>query len=391
MIVGAKGVVDTIGNELVQFGPGFSVGPAEHSSPRPHQSRPGTPATPISPSRMTIDGSSLRALSSLLVGATTVDRGNEWTPRKNCGRHDSTKLRDRGKRDGFKRIRPTTADTEQCSRGPEPWPYPAETLTGRSGRSSRPSTAGLGPKQVSRKRRGPGRVATPGPGVYDTVEDEQADGQIFSGKKDPVVAENIEDSLGRARRPHLDDRNKNQGDIIRNPPETSKVADQLCSLEARGTLKHVGRQGKEEKVKRQRDQVALLNKDEPTGNVSSEGALAMDARDNPLVWSDGSACFPASAVTDENSGGYSLSVADGLVDQVSPKRSFSTLDTERYRGSLSKDATDILRSHLESRNKSPTNTNSYFSSSRAAIPTDARALISPAPPPTPPGQVRPTE
>lgn len=398
VIVGAKDVVDTVGNELVQFGPGFSIGPAEHSSPRPHQSRPRTPATPLYPARMTIDGSSLKAWRSLLVGATTVDRdrGNEWSPRKNCrGHRDGSSPRGDGKREGFKRIRPTTADTDQCSKGPEPWPYTAESLTGRSGRSSRPSTAGLGPKQAFGKRRGPGIATASALGVNEARGDEQADGRKNGGKKDPAVAEVVQlssdDSLGRSRCPHLNDGSNDNGGTARNPPDTSKLSHQLCPLEARGTLKPVGGQGEEENGERPRGQVVLLNEDELIGSGSIGGALVMGAQDNPSVWSDSSACFAASVVTKENSGAYSPLVADSSVEEGSAKRSFSTLDTERYRGSLSKDATDILRSHLESRTKAPSNANSCFSDSRTALPTDTTVLVSPAPPPTPPGQVRLTD
>lgn len=393
MIVGAKDVVDTVGNELVQFGPGFYIRPSEGSSPRLDQSRPITPATPIPPSCMTIDGSSLRAWDSLLVRANTVDRGNEWSPRKINGRCDGTSPRGAGIRGGVKRIRPTTADTEQFSRGPEPWPYSAETLTGRSGRSSRPSTADLGPKPAFRKRRGPGSVAASALGVHNTVEDEQADGRNIGGKKDPEMAEVVElriDSLGQARCPHLNDRRDNVGDTVQNPPETSKIAHQLCPLEARGTLKPFDGQGEEEKWERPRDQGALQNKIGLSGSDSNE-ALTLDARDNLSVWSGGSECFNASGISNENSGVESPSVEEGSVEQVSAKRSSSTLNTQRYRGSLSKDATDILRSHLESRNKPPSNVNSYFSDSRTAILRSSTALISPAPPPTAPGQVTLTE
>lgn len=400
VIVGAKDVVDSVGNELVQFGPGFSIGPAEHSSPRPHQSRPRTPATPLSPARMTIDGSSLKAWSSLLVGATTVDRDceNEWSPRKNrCGHRDGSSPRHDDKREGFKRIRPTTADTDQCSRGPEPWPYTAESLTGRSGRSSRPSTAGLGPKPAFRKRRGPGIAAASALGVHEVGGNEQADGRKNGVKKDPaavsgVVGLSTDDSLGRGRCPRPGDGSSDHGDAVRNPPKASKPSQPLLPLKARGTSKPDGGQGEEDKGEKPRGQVVLLNKDEVTGSGSIGGELAMDAQDNPSVWSDGSACFAASVIMNENSGAYSPLVADSSAEQVSAKRSFSTLDTERYRGSLSKDATDILRSHLESRSKAPSNANSCFSDSRTA-PTDATALVSPAPPPTPtpPGQVRLTE
>lgn len=379
VVLGAKDVVDTIGSELVQYG-GFSVGPAELSSPtsinRPHHSRPPSPA---SPSRMTIDGSALlRGRSSLLVEARSVV--NRWPGRKTCAPGDFASPRDESSNTwkGRKRIRSATTDRAQSSGGPEPWPYPAEALTGCS---SRPSTS------ASAIRGGAGGLAAAAPRGDNS--------NAHRGREDPgrpVDGENTpENGVGG-----IQDQN------TQRPADTTNEVGQLGLLGAQDNSSPAQEDGqagcRNEMAEKLEGELALMNEDHPKGSSRVDAAWA-NAKDYPSVWSDadGSACF-ASGGTNNNNHDNSVvcdsSVADDSAEQVAGKRSFSTLDTERYRGSLSKDATNILRSHLELRNKPPNTSTSCVSDSSNATgtegtETEGTTLMSPAPPPTPPGQVRP--
>ena len=84
------------------------------------------------------------------------------------------------------------------------------------------------------------------------------------------------------------------------------------------------------------------------------------------------------------------SLSDGSMEQMASKRSFSSHETERYGGNLSKDATDILRSHLEL--KSKLSDDKVGAIGDASVPDSdlmqggTAALMSPVPPPTPSDQ-----
>lgn len=379
VVVGAKDLVDTVGSELVQFA-GFSIGPAELSSPtsinRTHHLRPRTPS-PVSPSRMTIDGSALlRGRSSLLVEARSAV--NQWSGRKTCASDDFSSPRDESNAwKGRKRVRSATTDRAHSSGGPGPWPYPAETLTGRS---SRPSTSAS-----TKNRGGSGGVAAAAAlRVHNGGGSEQPRDRPSGGREDPArpVSQDNATKHGTA-----DSRDQNIQSQIPTCTGTANIADQerdFPGVGAQGISCSVQKEGqadcRNETAERIEGQVApLLSEHEPNGGGRVDGAWAKDFP-CPSVWSDGSTCFVASVSTNDDS-----------AEQVAGKRSFSTLDTERYQGSLSKDATNILRSHLESRHKPPSNNTSCASDSRNAMATEGTALMSPAPPPTPPGQVRPAE
>ncbi len=375
VLVGAKKVVDTVGSDLVQFA-GFSIGPAEYYSPRrglgsPHHPRP---SSPISPSRMTIDGSSLlRRGRGLLVEPRAV---NQWSRRKKICAQDDLAM----SRDARKRIRPTTADRAQSGGGPEPWPYAAEVLTGRS--SSRPGTAAQGPMLAPRTRgESPGGAEAIATRLGDDGDKEQAgSGATGCGEEGPAaVAEaarvqadgsppvdggdHAAMAHGTAEN-HGDDPQKSSGDL--------SCTHQLDSV----PLSSGGKGTVDTRNERIEDDLALLHEDELNGSGRLGGAWA---KDTPSFWSEDSARLVASVTTNDNP-----SVGQDSFDRASGKRSFSSLGTERYRESLSKDATNILRSHLGSRNDA----NSCFSVSHYEAATDATVLVSPVPPPAPSGQVR---
>lgn len=404
VLVGAKDVVDTVGSELVQYA-GFSVGPAELSSPtsvgRSFLSRP---PSPVSPSRMTIDGSALlRGRGSLLVEARSA--GNQWSGRKPCAPGDFASPRDESNVwKGRKRIRSPTLGRAQSSGGPEPWPYPAEALTARS---SRPSTS------ASTKRKGPGGVSAAALlRVNDGENCAQPCAKPLGGKVDKARPETGDNVAKHDVSSDGDQTPRN----TQGPAETASapVADHPGFLGAQENSRPVqeetqaGCRDEEAETTEAELVVPLPSEDRPSGTCDGRiggGAWARD-KDYPSVWSDSdsdvvgngsSACFVAAAGTHDMENDSSVicdstvSVAnDGSAEQVAGKRSFSTLDSERYRGSLlSKDATNILRSHLESRSKPPGSCNSFVPDGRNAMATEGSVMMSPAPPPSPPGQVRP--
>eukprot|EP00752_Nemacystus_decipiens_P012681 g11234.t1 len=380
VIVGAKDVVDTVGSELVQYA-GFSVGPAEVSSPTSvnKSSFLSRPLFPVSPSRMTIDGSALlRGRSSLLVEARSV--GDKWSRQKTCGTPgDFVTPRDESKAlKGRKRIRSATADRAQSAGGPEPWPYPAEALTGRS---SRPGTS------ASTKRRGLGGAAAASPRVNGCGEDyyycARSGGTPLDGKEDPSRPE-TRDAVAKHGVGGGRDYNTQGPTCTDTDSSPTTVADQ-CGFKGAHENSHWSQSVQETQAgcqdetgerrdgePKQRQMPPSEDRDQPGERRSGSGRRFDGAwakyndRDVPSVWSDSesdaggggnsSMCFIAPVGAQDGSDndssvvcGSSVSVAnddDGSAEQVAGKRSFSTLDTERYRGSLSKDATNILRSDI---------------------------------------------
>lgn len=162
----------------------------------------------------------------------------------------------------------------------------------------------------------------------------------------------------------------NHSDDLQKPSDDSSCPHQLGSV----PFSSGGKGTADSWNERIDDELALLHEDELNGSGRLGGAWA---KDTPSVWSEDSARLVVSVTTNDNP-----SIGQDSFDRVSGKRSFSSLGTERYRESLSKDATNILRSHLGSRN------NSCFSGSRYEAATDATALVSPAPPPAPSGQIK---
>lgn len=391
VVIGAPDVVDTVGSELVQFGPGFSVGPAEHYSPRrctltPDPSRPRTPTTPISPSRMTIDGSTLWGQSSLLVEPRAGDRQNQ---------RPGLKIRPQGEdictydMEGNKRVRPTTADRIQSSAGPEPWPFPRDKLTERS---SRPSTTAQGQETTSWNRGDLGDDVSAVPYASECGDDGRTLGRDDAEGAAAVTEDQQTQSASQRSTPrvhHLDNMSNTSehGPVNtphargQTPTEKAKLADPRGPLEIQ-TSRSVekGRRAgcRNQRVDRSQEEVELRNEDELTDGGRVGEAWAVDGKDDPSVWSgDGSGGILASVTTNDSSAVCSSSIGDDVsVEHVSAQRSCSTLDTGLYRGILSKDATDILRSHLESKNKPPVNTEACSSTSCDALGGDASSLIS---------------
>ena len=118
-------------------------------------------------------------------------------------------------------------------------------------------------------------------------------------------------------------------------------------------------------------------------------ALASSGGDSS-VWNDDNTCCTMLSATTFEKASCNSSLSDVSLEQLASKRSFSSHDTERYGGNLSKDATDILRSHLESESKlSDTDNidmNAPFPDSHDGVQRETAALMSPVPPPTPSAQ-----
>lgn len=406
VLFGATDVADTVGSALVQYGPGFSIGPAESLSPRRRWSnrsdhrRPRTPSSPSSPSHMTIDGSFLRDRNSLLVEPCAVDQGKHW-PQRKVYAPDWTSPRDGDGNRGHKRIRPAT-DRVQSPGEPEPWPCATEELTGRS---SRPSTANAAPQSLSANRANcpadNGMAA--GPHVRDEGDQEQARDRDHGAKEDAAAAAAMGGACGGQQAgtfplsPHLNDsggaRTDSCGKEDKNDQSrcgTSMVEGALDISLAKVPCdrnQEVGAMDfRDERSARLPGEV--IDEDDASDSVRLGEAWAIDANDNPSVWSNCSARLLASVATNDSSAVYNSSVGEGSADLASAKRSFSTLDAERYRGSLSKDANEILRSHLRSRNELPGQATYSFSDSHHEVANEATAILTPAPPPPSTGQVR---
>ncbi|CAM9390608.1 unnamed protein product [Ectocarpus fasciculatus] len=393
VVIGAPDVVDTVGSELVQFGPGFSIGPAEHYSPRrctltPDRPRPRTPTTPISPSRMTIDGSTLWGRSSLLVEPRAVDRQNQRQGLKIRPPSEDLYTYDM---EGHKRVRPTTADGIQASAGPEPWPFPCDKLTGRS---SRPGTTAQEQETASWNRGDPGDGVSAVPHASDCGDD----GRTLSRDDAATTAEAGADQQTQSTsqlstpRVHCLDNKSNasehgavntSGARDQTPTEEATLADPRGPLGVQASCSSVGKRriedSRSERIDKRQEELELHNEDELMDGERIGEAWAVDGRDDPSVWSgDGSVRMLASVTTIDNSAVCSSQIGDDdvSVEHVSAQRSSSTLDTGIYRGILSKDATDILRSHLESKNKPPGDDEACFSVSCDSLAGGASSLIS---------------
>ncbi|CAM9578777.1 unnamed protein product [Scytosiphon promiscuus] len=399
VVFGATEVVNTVGSALVQYGPGFSIGPASHFLPRRRWSdrsdhrRPRTPASPTSTSHVTIDGSALRDRNSLLVERRAVERGSQW-PHRPVYAPDWTAPQHVDVSEGHTRFRPLT-NRAQSPGEPEPWPSVVEELTGRS---SRPSTATAGLQSLSptgvQCLTSEGREGSMGLNVSDEADEGQAYDRVF-GLKEEITAAAIGTGGGATRQqtdtvcqsaqsPHHDDSDtpsdpcavKDKND--RTPSVMSKIEVALDSPGAK-VPKVRNQEERELDVRDEKSNGSLgtrvLDEDLLSDGVRVEEAWAIDNKDNPSVWSCCSAHILASVATNNSSAVFNSSVGEGSVEPLSAKRSFSTLDAERYRESLSRDANEILRSHLKSRNEPSSETNSIFSNSRQVVTSAATALL----------------
>ncbi|CAN0073464.1 unnamed protein product [Ectocarpus sp. 12 AP-2014] len=374
VVIGAPDVVDTVGSELVQFGPGFSIGPAEHYSPRrrtltPDRPRPRTPTTPISPSRMTIDGSTLLGRSSLLVEPRAVDRQNQ-RPGLKIRPPSEDNIYYTYDMEGHKGVRPTTADRNQASAGPEPWPFPCDKLTGRS---SRPSSTAQAQETASWNKGDPGDDVSAVPHASICGHDGRTFGRDDEAATAAAGADRQTQSasqLSTPRVPNVDnEKNTSENGGVNTPDARGQTPTEKPKLMIEDC--------RNERVGRSQE-AELRNEDEILDEGRIGEAWAVDGKDDPSVWSgDGSGGILASVTTKDNSAVCSSSIRDDVsVEHVSAQRSCSTLDTGLYRGILSKDATDILRSHLESKNKPPGNAEACFSASCDALAGDTSSLIS---------------
>ncbi|CAM9091414.1 unnamed protein product [Ectocarpus sp. 4 AP-2014] len=375
VVIGAPDVVDTVGSELVQFGPGFSIGPAEHYSPRrciltPDRSRLRTPTTPISPSRMIIDGSTLLGRGSLLVEPRAVDRQNQ-RPGLKIRPPSEDNIYYTYDMEGHKGVRPTTADRNQASAGPEPWPFPCDRLTGRS---SRPSTMAQVRETASWNRGDPGDDVSAVPHASDCGHDGRTLGRDDEAATAAAGADQQTQSasqLSTPRVPHVDnEKNTSENGGVNTPDARGQTPTEKLKLRIEDC--------RNERVGRSQEEVELRIEDELLDGGRTEEAWMVDGKDDPSIWSaGGSGGMVASVTTKDDSAVCSSSIGDDVsVEHVSAQRSCSTLNTGLYRGILSKDATDILRSHLESKNKPPGNAEACFSASCDALAGDTTSLIS---------------
>ncbi|CAM9595562.1 unnamed protein product, partial [Ectocarpus sp. 8 AP-2014] len=266
---------------------------------------------------------------------------------------------------------PTTADRNQASAGPEPWPFPCDKLTERS---SRPGTTAQVQETASWRRGDPGDDVFAVPHASDCGHDGRTLGRDDEAETAAAGADQQTQSASQLSTPrvhHVDNENNtSEHGAVNTPDAGGQTPTEKPKLRIEDC--------RNERAGRSQEEVELGNEDELLDGGKIGEAWAVDGKDDPSVWSgDSSGGILASVTTNDNSAVCSSLIRDGIsVEHVSAQRSSSTLDTGLYRGILSKDATDILRFHLESKKKPPGNAEACFSASCDALAGDTSSLIS---------------
>lgn len=353
VVLGSKDVTDTAGNDLVQFGPAFTCGPTERTT-TPVSTGSITlsrPTTPISPTRTTLDGTLLSGKSLLLPPRGDRDGGSEWPQRKlPCSPDHAT--HNRGSQ---KQARPKTADRViTAGGGPEPWISETYTVDRHCGASSRANTPN---HEVSASRQGDGVVVV-------------AKGQIAGSQQAdqrPEAPDPIKSKSRATDRASGVGKKRQEQEHFPSPPATGD------GTRHAGTPRKGTAEGKEtrgvpaaSKLTRQVDSgqipmVLLVGEDGGSiGDLlektvqASHGSRKSGERadvDNSMSSLCGisSAC-PLDSVASMSAATCGPSVSDASsTEAVSKRRSYSSLDTDRYCGALSSNANEIVRSHIEDR------------------------------------------
>ena len=412
VVVGADAVADPAGSELVQFGPGFPCSQPEHVQPTARLLPWACGSTPLTPVCATIHDC---AVDKGGVFADRKELEEPWSSR--AGSAGEARPQDRGRNgpDGRKIIigdRPVTthrtADrSRQSSRaGPEAGPLPRPTeITERL-----PSD--LCAARRTRDPDGSGRVE----GIDGSIRrTESVHGEAGGPCVDGTETANL--IVAREHDGDDDDRvifvKEDAGAAgVSIPPEeghAKPTAQADVAGEGRGQSA-----GEPPRLSIQVDSVKMTGSNISEDDTSIDGAdgqgegrhhlldercarvgqaLASSEGDSS-VWNDESACSMLSVTTLEKVS-CSSSLSGGSKEELASKRSFSSHQTERYGGNLSKDATDILRSHLESGSKLSDDNMGSMVDTMADTPVldsgdvmqgETAALISPVPPPTPSDQ-----
>lgn len=398
VVVGAEVIAKAVRNDMIQFDPKFPCDAKEYVSPGRRLGSPSKPS-PILPTRMTIDGSSLVSLDQKLVVTSIDERENPWQQPMIENLHPvNLRTCSSGiyRQEGRKRNRAILADANcSCTRACpleavnrnslKPRARPRKTIDKSS---STPCIGGGGKDSLSGGGAGEKELKC----AHDSRGD-QAD--IFAKSEGRVSERRIHDKENTGDQPegqpgilqgsNLGEISKNLGD---DEKQGKKRSEELMVLSCEfSSTQHsrdtsINNSSQADQVERGRVDLALM--DDASERV---GEAWETSADNSISWQGESADSIASGntlgemQTSPKPVGYS-------VKYVSGKQSISTIDTECYVGHLSKNATNIVRCHFESQGTSVENIDSCFSGSRDILAADSSALISPAPPPAPSEQVR---
>lgn len=345
--MGAESACEIAGNELVQFGPAVCCGPTERLSPaaaKPRLSRPNTPLSSIS---KTINGSFLkgRIFSGTCASHADHEAGNTW-PRRKLPRSPCRENQNPHRRLGRKRGRPVTGDRTSTEGIPEPWPY-SLYLSGRQGGTGRGTrTFDL----AASDPRGRAEVVIAQGGMdkdeaiphaetgacnvsFEVVEVSDARLTANLGSTVSVVAAN-DVQLDKPDKEKKDSQDVSTSSRLARQEDPGQI--QLVTL--------VGEDGHSEGGEMRHglpmDDRSILEKQE---GEALEGLTIDECSKDE----DGevSACPSDSVVMLEPS--CESLASDDSVEHASPRRGFSSLDSERYGGTLTRNAYDIVRSRIE--------------------------------------------
>lgn len=398
VVVGAEVADAGAGNELIHFGPEFPCGPTECLSPRAWSHRTRT-SSPLSPTRMTIDGSTLKEKDLLAASGTeretyqSLKQFRLRSPPFSVGspRDGQASAQGPGER---KRNRADTAERAHSADTSAVYPCPGESATmpppkhcaGRHvlhSSSGREGGDGGGVAPEARVSGGGSRSAesrveqdnrpTHGQKIHAKEDTSNAAVRRYVDA-DPQESSNEHSRCNTGYKESLEGRatdDQRSSQVSTALPKVVRPVDsgQIPNVTYREET--AGRGGVEESI-------AFL--DEQSGSLKEAWAVSGN---NSSTLQVESACPLASATTLEaSSASCESSLSGSSVDPLMAKRSLSSLDTERYGGTLSKDATDILRSHLESQTVHSKDIDTCLSSGQDMLAADHVAATSPAPPAT---------
>lgn len=410
VVVGADAVSDAAGSELVQFGPGFSCGQSEDFLP-PTTTKllpwaRGASPPPHTPTYTTT------------INDCALGEGGLFAARKNledkpCSNSRASSAggvlpRERGMngREGQNMIirdRPVTADRKPRSGESGPLPRPTESAHMLSLSPSLCATKTHDdPKGSVRHTKGIDGINSTGGGektCVDTTEigeliarddDDNDDDRAFCVKDKDTAAGPPSPEENDQVKPTTTQQTGTTGDE-ESGHMAPKLSVQIDAVNMSGSYISEDGSSNDRRGGQGGEQQHHQLLDDDCARVGH--ALASSGGDSS-VWNDDNTYCTMLSVTTLEKASCNSSLSDGSLEQLASKRSFSSHETERYGGNLSKDATDILRSHLESESKLSDNDNgdvnaSYpdsHSRSRDVMQGETAALMSPVPPPTPSDQ-----
>lgn len=337
VVVGSEVVSNRAESDLVQFGPAFlSCGPTERVA-TPAAVRPillSRPTSPVTPSRTTIDGSSLKDRPLLVASRRGREDGAaDWPQRKisHSSPDDQISRQDRGRR---KRGRPKTNDRVLLSAGgPEPWTSNTDAANRQFSASSRTE---LFNPEVSASRKGDEVVVENG-----RIARDQANQRRRGHSSSP--SEGLEADISACGGGQQSRSPTPPPTVQLEPGDTDQQGSQDTWTNSKLTRQVDSREGEGSSAGGELAEETLAS----DGSCTHEGQGVVGGDNFSMLSQCGveSACPRISVAS--LSTACALSVSECSTEPVSKRRSFSSLDTERYGGTLSNNANEIVRSHIE--------------------------------------------